>query len=404
MSRIDQLIEELCPEGVEWKTLEEVCMKTNNIKWKESQNIDYHYIDLTAVSRDNNEISNTQIINSSNAPSRAQQIVLKGDIIYGTTRPTLKRIAIIPENYHRQICSTGFCVIRANREAVLSKYLFFQLNTATFLSYVESNQEGASYPSISDKKLKQFQIPFPPLPIQQEIVSILDTFTALDASLQAELEARRKQYEHYRDQLLSFEGKEVEWKTLGEIGELVRGTGLQKSDFVESGIGCVHYGQIYTYYGSFVFKTKSFVSEDLAIKLKKVNSGDLIITTTSENVDDVCKAIAWLGDNEIVTGAHATIFKHNQNAKYLTYYFQTDDFSNQKKRFAKGTKVIEIKANEIAKFKIPIPPLAEQHRIVSILDKFDTLVNTELPAEIAARRKQYAYYREKLLTFKPLKS
>lgn len=197
--------------------------------------------------------------------------------------------------------------------------------------------------------------------------------------------------------------KEVEWKTLGEIGEFIRGNGLQKKDFTESGVGCIHYGQIYTYYGTSATKTKSFVSPELAKKLRKVDKGDLIITNTSENIEDVCKTVAWLGDNQIVTGGHATIFKHKQNPKYLAFYTQTEMFSLEKKKFAQGAKVIDVSAKNLAKIPIPIPPISEQDRIVSILDKFDTLVNDisiGLPAEIEARRKQYEYYRNRLLTFK----
>jgi len=183
---------------------------------------------------------------------------------------------------------------------------------------------------------------------------------------------------------------------------MIRGNGLPKKDFTETGIGCIHYGQIYTYYGTFTYKTKSFVSKDTAKTLKKVNKGDLIITSTSENIEDVCKAVAWLGDDEIVTGGHATIFKHHQNPKYLSYYFQTPAFSDQKRKYAKGTKVIDVSAKDLAKIKIPVPSLDEQKRIVSILDKFDSLVNDisiGLPAELSARRSQYEYYRGRLLTF-----
>ena len=128
----------------------------------------------------------------------------------------------------------------------------------------------------------------------------------------------------------------------------------------------------------------------------------MIITNTSENVGDVCKTVAWLGDEKIVTGGHATIFKHNQNPKYLVYYTQTSMFMIEKKKYATGTKVIDVSAKNLGKIKIPIPSLAEQERIVNILDRFDALVNdisSGLPAEISARKKQYEYYREKLLTF-----
>lgn len=189
---------------------------------------------------------------------------------------------------------------------------------------------------------------------------------------------------------------------MGEIGVLIRGNGLQKKDFTESGVGCIHYGQIYTYYGTFTDKTKSFVSENLAKTLRKVNKGDLIITNTSENVEDVCTAVAWLGNEEIVTGGHSTIFKHNENPKYIAYYTQTEMFMAEKKKYATGTKVIDVSATNMGKIKIPIPTLVEQNRIVAILDKFEKLVNDiseGLPAEIKMRQQQYEYYRNKLLTF-----
>ena len=190
----------------------------------------------------------------------------------------------------------------------------------------------------------------------------------------------------------------VEYKALGEVGEFVRGSGLQKKDFTESGVGCIHYGQIYTYYSIFTYKTKSFVSQELAKTLKKVQTGDLIIASTSENIEDVCKTVAWLGNDEIVTGGHSTIFKHKQNPKYLAYYFTTQNFSNEKRKYAKGTKVIDISAKDLAKIRIPVPPLSIQQEIVHIFDKFTGLME-ELEVELSARKKQYEYYRNTLLTF-----
>ena len=192
---------------------------------------------------------------------------------------------------------------------------------------------------------------------------------------------------------------------MGEIGKFVRGNGLQKKDFTERGVGCIHYGQIYTYYGTFTDKTKSFVSEESALKFRKAQKGDLIIATTSENVEDVCKTVVWLGEDEICISGETYIFKHNQNPKYLAYYLQTPMFFDYKKQNVTGTKVIRLHGDKLEKFQIPIPPLAEQERIVGILDKFDKLVNDiseGLPAEIKARKKQYEYYRGKLLDFKVL--
>ncbi|MHA5314461.1 restriction endonuclease subunit S, partial [Pseudomonas aeruginosa] len=182
----------------------------------------------------------------------------------------------------------------------------------------------------------------------------------------------------------------VEFKALGDISELVRGNGLPKSVFAESGIGCIHYGQIYTYYGIWATKTISFVAPETAMPLAKVDTGDIIITNTSENIEDVCKAVAWLGDSQIVTGGHATVIKHQQDPKYLSYYFCTPEFFDQKRKYATGTKVIDVSAKSLAKIRIPVPPLEVQYEIVKILDTF---------TELEARRRQYKYYRDALLAF-----
>lgn len=190
----------------------------------------------------------------------------------------------------------------------------------------------------------------------------------------------------------------VEFRALGEIGELVRGNGMPKSDFVESGVGCIHYGQIYTYYGTWTTTTKSFVPPEKAAKLAKVDPGDLIITNTSENLEDVCKTVAWLGDEQIVTGGHATVLKHDQDPKYLAYYLQTAQLHADKRRFATGTKVIDVSAKSLAKIRIPVPPLDVQREIVRVLDVFQSL-EAELEAELEARQQQYAHYRTTLLDF-----
>lgn len=192
----------------------------------------------------------------------------------------------------------------------------------------------------------------------------------------------------------------VEFRALGEIGELVRGNGMPKSDFVEDGVGCIHYGQIYKYYGTWTETTISFVPPEKAARLAKVDPGDLIITNTSENLDDVCKTVAWLGAGQIVTGGHATVLKHDQDPKYLSYYLQTEQFHADKKRYATGTKVIDVSAKSLAKIRILVPPLQVQREIVRVLDLFQALkaeLDAGLKAELEARRRQYAHYRTTLL-------
>ena len=190
----------------------------------------------------------------------------------------------------------------------------------------------------------------------------------------------------------------VEWKPLNSIGTIKRGNGLQKKDFVKTGVGCIHYGQIYTKFGLFADKTLTFVDEELASHLLKVEKGDLVIACTSENVEDVCKAVAWLGDETITTGGHSCVLHHNQDPKYVAYFFQSELFQSQKKKYAYGTKVIDIKPDNIGKIEIPIPPMPVQEEIVRILDSF-TELQAELQAELQKRKQQYNYYLDNLLSF-----
>ena len=193
---------------------------------------------------------------------------------------------------------------------------------------------------------------------------------------------------------------------LRQIGKFTRGTGLQKADFSEVGIGCIHYGQIYTRYGISTRETYSYVHPERFNKFKHAATGDVLIATTSENDEDLGKAVAWMGQGEIAFSGDMCSYRHEINPKYVSYFMATESFSTQKRRFITGTKVRRITPNNLAKIEIPVPPLAEQERIVAILDKFDALVNnlsSGLPAEIEARRKQYEYYRDQLLTFTPAK-
>lgn len=193
----------------------------------------------------------------------------------------------------------------------------------------------------------------------------------------------------------------VEVKPLGQVGQFIRGNGLQKKDFVEEGIGCIHYGQIYTHYGTSATETKSFVSPELAAKLRSARPGDLVVTTTSENVEDVGKAVAWLGEGLIAIGGHSCSFTHSLDPLYAAYYFQTDAFHRQKRRFVKGTKVKELATHDLARIQIPVPPMVIQREIVSILTRMEAL-EAELEAELEARRRQYAHYRDALLSFDSL--
>ena len=194
----------------------------------------------------------------------------------------------------------------------------------------------------------------------------------------------------------------VEWKKLGEIGIFQRGTSFQKKHFTDEGIPCIHYGQIYTRYNLSADKTISFLSPEFASRARKAQSGDLIIATTSENDEDVCKAIAWEGQEEVVVSNDACFYHHTMHPRYVAYFFQTEQFQKQKRSYITGTKVRRVNANDLARIEIPLPPLSVQSRIVEILDKFTAMeaeLEEQLQAELELRKKQYAYYREQLLNF-----
>lgn len=206
----------------------------------------------------------------------------------------------------------------------------------------------------------------------------------------------------YMEKLL--DGVEVEWLPLGEIGQFIRGNGLQKKDFIETGFPAIHYGQIYTKYGLSADETFTYISEELAKKLRKAEKNDLLLATTSENDDDVVKPLAWLGNQSAISG-DMMLFRHEQNVKYLAHYFLTEAFQAQKRKYITGAKVRRVSSGDLSKIVVPIPcpdnpekSLAIQAEIVRILDAF-TAMTAELTAELNMRKKQYNYYRDQLLSF-----
>lgn len=304
---------------------------------------------------------------------------------------------------------TNICGLIKPKDNLIIKYLCYWLQ-------IEAKKHvtgGSGNPKLMSNVVANIQIPIPSPETQEKIVKILDKFTNYVTELQSELQSRTKQYIYYRDKLLSEEyltkvTKEMEEDrrlnvvTLGEIGEFTRGNGLQKKDFQEEGNPVIHYGQIYTKYGFVADEVLSYVSDEIFSKLRKAQKNDILIATTSENVEDVGKSIVWLGDEEIGFSGDMYSYRTEQNSKYIAYYFQTNAFQKQKERKATGTKMIRIHAEDMEKFEIPLPPLSLQNKIVKVLDKFQVLLADRkglLPAEIEERQKQYEYYREKLLTF-----
>ncbi|WP_199764859.1 restriction endonuclease subunit S, partial [Helicobacter felis] len=196
---LEKLLLEHCPQGVEFVELGEVTRRVANVAWKNNPK-NYRYIDLSSVDRELSQITQTTPINAQNAPSRARYIVETKDVLLGTTRPLLKRITLVGAEHNGQICSTGFCVLRADIVKVLPEWIFYNITSDRFFMHARAWQEGTSYPMLADKHVMSFTIPLPPLIVQEKIVAILDCF----AELTAELTARKKQYSYYLNALLDF--------------------------------------------------------------------------------------------------------------------------------------------------------------------------------------------------------
>lgn len=418
MTFIEQLLN---GENVEWKKLGEVCetvtdftaagsfaSNAKNVKYLKEPN--FALLVRTTDLKQNFKNRGNFVYIDQHAFEYLWRVNLNKDSVILPNVGNCGEVYYIQSNtlpYKHCALAPNALLLRSNIEN--NRFLYFLFQCHFFQKQLSKITSSTGQTKFNKTNLKQLLIPLPPLSVQHRIVEILDKFTELEA----ELDCRKRQYEYYRNQLLSFDilnrGQklnDVKIMTLGEIGTFVRGSGLQKKDFTPTGVGCIHYGQIYTYYGTYAKKTKSFVSQEFALKARKAKHGDLIIATTSENDEDVCKAVAWLGDEDIAVSSDACFYAHTMNPKYIAYYFQTELFQSQKRKFITGTKVRRVNAKDLAKIKIPLPPLSVQREIVEILDKFDTLTNSiseGLPKEIELRRKQYEYYRNQLLSFSTVK-
>ena len=374
MSRIDALIAELCPEGVEFKRLGDIARIKNG--------------------RDH------KALNEGNIPVYGSGGVMRYADTYAYDKPSvliprkgsLGNLFYVDEPFWN--VDTIFYT-EIDESLALPKFFYYFLTT---VGLGEMNQAGG-VPSQTQSVLNELQIPTPPLEVQREIVKVLDAF----AELEAELEARRRQYKYYRDALLAFSDQDIRWAAMAELGEFIRGRRFTKADYVEDGVPCIHYGEIYTRYGAAADSAISHVRADMAASLRYAKPGDVVITDVGETVEDVGKAVAWVGAEDVAIHDHCYAFRHSMNPKFVSYCMQTSSFIAEKAKYVARTKVNTLLIGGFSKIRIPVPSLEEQERIVAILDKFDALVNDisiGLPAEIAARRRQYAYYRDRLLTFK----
>ena len=385
---------------VEWKKIGEVCelVRGNGVQKTDFTEEGVGCIHYGQIYTHYGPYTYTTNRFVSEETAQKARLASSGDVIMTSTSENVedicKSVAYLGE---KDIAVSAHAIILKHQ--MNPKYLSFCTTTNDFYKQKAKLARGAKVVEIKPELVSQILIPIPSLSEQQRIVGILDTFTASIDNLKQQIAERRKQYEYYRDQLLDLEGKEdKDIHSWGEFCEMIKGNGVQKVDFVDEGFGCIHYGQIYTHYGQFTYTTNKFVSKEVFAKARKASKGDIIMTDTSENVEDICKSVAWLGEEDIAVSNHALIIKHKQNPKFLSFSTQTNDFFIQKRKVVVGVKVSGIKPEQLAQIKIFLPSLEEQSRIVGILDTFEASIQN-LEAQLKERQKQYEYYRNKLLTF-----
>ena len=389
MNKIERMLQELCPEGVEYKKLGEVCDFVNGFAFKSSlfREEGDRIIRITNIDGTNVNIDDVKYFWKTDYKNDLQSFIIKrGDILIAMSGATTGKIGYYNydvDSYLNQRVGK-FVPIKHKLD---TRFLYHILRDKTEYLYVLAG--GGAQPNLSSTKLMDtLEIPVPPLPIQEEIVRILDHFTELTAELQAELQARQEQYEYYRNKLLTFTKigggtQSVTWMKMSEIAEISSGKNRNKND-----IGT------YPVYGStgIIAYSENFIYATPQILIARVgaNAGFVHIAIGKYDVSD----------NTLILSIK------DRNKYYFKYIYYL--LSNmQLNKLAKGGGQPLVTATDIKKLLVPIPSPDKQQHIVEILDKFETLVNDltqGLPAEIAAVQEQYEYYRNKLLTFNQIKS
>lgn len=306
----------------------------------------------------------------------------------------------------RDFWSSDGCFCISHSEHALSKYVYYVLvNQQSFLM---SKVRKAGIPTLDAKVVENLQIPLPPLAVQQEIVRILDSFTELTVELNekltAELTARRKQYEHYRDELLTF-GDDVPFVKLGDSCHVIT-KGTTPKAYTQSGVTFIKTEAIDG--NSLNYSKLSYIdveTHNTTLKRSILKTDDILITIAGATIGKCAMVPEKLLPAN--TNQALAIVRLNETVckKYIFYILQSHYMKEYINASAKGSAQPNLNLEQLNNFKFPLPPLAEQKRIVETLERFDAICNdmtSGLPAEITARQKQYEYYRDKLLTFKEL--
>jgi type I restriction enzyme S subunit len=350
-------------KGWDTKTLGDVLEKTETVNPLQSPTSTFKYIDVSSVSNATFQIEATQHLKGKDAPSRARKLVRANDILFATIRPTLQRIAIVPEHLDKQVCSTGYFVLRP-KPGMDHRFIFYSLFTESFTGQMESLQKGASYPAVTDGDVKRQVIPVPPLPEQQRIVGILDKafegIATAKANAGQNLRNARALFEGYLWEVFGPNGKGWPTQKLGAVCEFEGGSQPPKSNFVHAPkTGYVRFLQIRDF-GSDKYIT--FIPESKKNRLCR--NDDIMIGRYGASVGKILTGQAGAYNVALIkTIPVARVLDRG----FFHHYLMSDAFQERLRNVADRSAQNGFGKDDIQNFPIPLPSLREQQDIVSRL-------------------------------------
>ena len=385
MKNLETLIQELCPDGVEFVKLGEVCEIKRGIR---------------VVKKDLQETGKIPVYQNSLVP-----LGYKDEFNYPSNVAFVISAGAAGDVGYSQVpfWAADDCLTITCPSNIENKYVYYFLKNYEYK--LKSKVRKASIPRLSRKVVDDLEIPLPPIEVQTEIVRILDKFTSLEAELEAELDCRKRQYEYYRDKLLSFDnvgGQEVKWKKIGEFCDTLSGFPFDSSKFQTSGIKLMRGKNVKRGYFDFNEDDDRYWESPDGLEKYLLQDKDIIISMDGSLVG---KSFAMLSKKHLPLLLVQRVAKKKKKSVNQIYLFHNiaHRFSGYVDKKKTGGAIPHVSMKDIQNFSIPVPSLQEQERIATILDRFESLttsLQSGLPAEIAARRQQYEHYRDKLLTFK----